>query len=102
MRAHRAKKKAGGTVLLPKAFVRRLNAQGITPLRYLGVVPVSLDDYRAQQRLLDAKIARVEWQSSGIQKLQAQVEGHSERIMLLEGDLARLEAMMDSVIMEER
>ena len=62
MRAYRARKKTSGTVLLPKAFVRRLVAQGITPAKCLTSVPVSLDDYRAQGRILEAKAARIEWQ----------------------------------------
>ena len=107
MRAYRAKKKMAGTVLMPKAFVRRLAAQGTTPMRYLGAIPVSLDDYRAQGRLLEAKNARVEWQSSGIRMLHqktAALEGtismmrtmdnsqEKQRIMLLEANQTLREA----------
>ena len=100
-RLERAAKKVAGTALMPQAMVRKLRRLGVNPTRYLTAAPVSLDGYRDLERRLEAKIARVEWQSSGIQKLQGEVAAHSERIMQLEGDLARLEALCDTLIREE-
>ena len=74
MRAIRGSKKAQGTVMLPKALIRKLRATGIDPSRYLTVLPVSLADYRDLERRLEMKIQRVEWQSSGIATLRAEVE----------------------------
>jgi len=116
MREYRAKKKAAKTKLLPKALVRRLHAQGIDVQRWVKSVPVSLDDYRARGRLLEAKSLRIEWQSSGIRGLHqkiAELEGtismmramgnseDKQRIMQVEADLARLEVMMDSMLSQE-
>lgn len=100
MRAYRAKKKAGGTALLSKALRRRLGRSGISPERYLTSLPVSLEDYRALERTLTAKVARVEWQSSGIAKLQQEMAIEKQRTTQLEGDLARLEVMLDSLLAE--
>lgn len=58
--------------LLPKSLVRRLHKQGINVTRWAAARPVSLDDYRELQRELDAKAARVEWQSGGIRMLHEQ------------------------------
>lgn len=100
MKAYRAKKKAGGAALLPKALARKLHRLGISPAHYLTTAPVSLDDYRALERRLEAKVQRVEWQSSGIAKLQEQNTIQDQRITQLEADQARLELMMDSMLRE--
>ena len=85
--------KQAGMALLPKALVRRLRRQGIAVGRYLTNQPVSLDDYRAQGRLLEAKIARVEWQSSGI-------VGLHQEIATLRARLATLPAMQDALVLQ--
>ena len=105
MRRLRASHKNGGTALLSKALLRKMRTLGIETGRYLAALPVSLDDYRALERTLTAKVARVEWQSGGIKMLQEQVTRDAARLTQLEGDLARLEAMIDSLLaerMEER
>ncbi|MDP2661819.1 MAG: hypothetical protein Q8R28_13910 [Dehalococcoidia bacterium] len=109
-RAEYAARKKGGTALVSKALVRKLARLGIKPERYLGAVPVSLDDYRDLERRLQAKMERVEWQSGGIRMLReenARLQAllatqpamqdpwreHSTRIAQMEFDLARLEAV---------
>ena len=93
MKAMRAKAKKGGTALMPKALVRRLYAQGIDPTRYLATVPVSLDDYRALERTLDARTQRVEWQSGGIRMLRGELE-------TLKATIATMPAMQDSEVLQ--
>ena len=87
-KAERAKAKAGGTALLPKAMVRRLQRLGVDPGRYLTMAPVSLGDYHALERAYAARTARVEWQSGGIRGLQAE-------ITTLKALVATLPAMQD-------
>ena len=100
MRAYRASKKAHGTALLPKALVRRLHRAGIQVSRYLTASPVSLGDYQDLERRLEAKVQRVEWQSSGIQRLQERIDTVEQVNIQLQVDLARLELMMDSMLWE--
>lgn len=92
MRDYRAQKKASGTALMPRALVRKLHRLGVNPARYLRVGSVSLDDYRDLKKGYDAKVARVEWQSSGMRMLH-------ERIATLEARLATQPAMEDTEIM---
>lgn len=91
MRKARAAGKARGAALLPKSMVRELARLGVRPERWLRGRPVSLGDYRGLQRRLEAKEARVEWQSSGIRML------HQE-IARLKALLATQPAMQDTAI----
>ena len=70
MRAYRASKRAGGTILLSRSEVRRLHKLGVSPAGFLRGARVSLDEYRDLQRQLEAKVLRVQWQSGGIKMLQ--------------------------------
>ena len=107
-RAEKAAKKAGGAALLPKALVKRMRLLGVDPHKYLTAAPVSLDDYKALERRLEAKVMRVEWQSGGIRMLhdeiatlKAQIETMGamqdlelkQRVAQLEADLALHEAV---------
>lgn len=87
MRAYRARKKVGGLALLPKSLVRRLGKQGITVRRYLSVRPVSLDDYGDLKRRLEAKEARVEWQSGGIKELRDEIATLTAKLGMLQVQL---------------
>lgn len=108
MRAYRARKRAGGTVLLSKAEVRRLRRLGVSPGRYLTGQRVTLDEYRDLQRQLDAKVQRIQWQSSGIRLLHDEIatllatievmksvtqsDTNALRITALEAEMAVLQA----------
>lgn len=87
----RAKRKKGQTVLLFKAQVREMHRLGVEPSRYLRRVPVSLDDYRDLERRLQAKAARVQWQSGGIKMLH-------DQIATLTARLATFPAMQESEV----
>ena len=82
---------SGGTVLMPKAVVRRLRRLGISPSRYLTTAPVGLEEHWAVKRELAARSQRVEWQSGGIRMLRAE-------IATLKALLATLPAMQDTEI----
>lgn len=96
----------GHTLMLSKRVARSLRAAGIDPMR-LGLVAVSVSDYRALERTLAAKVARIEWQSGGIKMLHEEIatlkatmetmrsqlqSGESQRIMQLEAQQALQEA----------
>lgn len=100
-RQERAAKKEGKTTVLPKSLVRLMRAQGIDPTKH--VAQVSMEEYRDLKRTLDAKTARVEWQSGGIARLQTELanlqylKGQNftqELVMKHEMEIARLEAML--------
>ena len=76
---------------MPKALVRKMHRLGVSPAKWLTVSPKFLDDYHDLERRLEAKTARVEWQSSGIRML------HDE-IATLEARLAMLPAMQDTEV----
>ena len=68
--------RSGKAALLPRAEARRLKALGVDPGAYqrrLGRPGPSLEDYRALERAMDAKAARVQWQSGGIAMLRREV-----------------------------
>ena len=107
------------TTILPKSLVRLLQAKGIDPTKYVS--EVSLSDYRDLKRQLEAKIARVEWQSGGIRGLQEeirtleafvqtqasflhdeQVIAVTQRVAQLEADFALHEAVEQGPIEEDR
>ena len=87
MRVVRAAKREGGTVLLPAAEVRRLRRQGLNITRALLAPAVTLDDYRDLGRRLEAKAARVEWQSGGIRTLRDEIATWQARYATLEASL---------------
>lgn len=83
---------------------------GVNPERYVTTAPVSLDDYRALERLLAAKVQRVEWQSGGIRLLHGEIatlkallatqpamqeKALEERVLRLETDQVLREALDD-------
>lgn len=72
-RLDRVRKRVAGTALLSKAEVRRLHRLGVSPARYLTGRRVTLDEYRDLQRQLDAKVQRIQWQSSGIRTLHEEI-----------------------------
>ena len=76
----RARQRGGSTALLPASEVRRLRRQGINITRRFLAPAVTLDDYRDLGRRLEAKAARVDWQSGGIRQLRGQVATLQARI----------------------
>ena len=86
-RAAAALKKEGGTALLASSDVRRLRRQGINIVKRFLAPAVTLDDYRDLGRRLDAKAARVEWQSGGIKALRDELATWQARYATLEASL---------------